>query len=344
MSLLTAPDGRLQAQRFNPRDGTLVGETVDLSDSVATGLDPAAVAAAISEDGLIAFIASFSAPTSELYWFSRDGKRLSQPLQPGPGVGLDLSRDARLGVNSVAGTLNPGVFVLDLSRGLRSRLTTSPAGDSVISPEGRRVAYVVQRRRLDVQAALGGDPHTVFTAPTGQTLSLEHWSDDGKYLIAMTNVGDDRQVLRLPIEGQEKPMILASNLKLIDETRLSPDGRWLAFNAALSDRNEVYVSPVPPTGERIQISTAGGTSARWREDGGELYYLAPDGTLMAVKMAVRDGRPDPSVPVPLFKTGITPSYNLDHYAVGPGAKTFLLRLPAATTEGLVATLLVNWLP
>jgi hypothetical protein len=48
--------------------------------------------------------------------------------------------------------------------------------------------------------------------------------------------------------------------------------------------------------------------------------------------------------VALFKTGIQPTQNLDHYAVGADGKTFLLRLAAAPAEAPMATLIANWLP
>jgi hypothetical protein len=48
----------------------------------------------------------------------------------------------------------------------------------------------------------------------------------------------------------------------------------------------VYVSPFSPTAEglsaRWQVSGSGGDRPRWRGDGKELYYVRPDGTIMAV--------------------------------------------------------------
>ena len=50
--------------------------------------------------------------------------------------------------------------------------------------------------------------------------------------------------------------------------RCSPDGKWIVYNAAEDGRQQVYLVPVPPTGERWQVSTAGGAQGRWRADGG----------------------------------------------------------------------------
>jgi hypothetical protein len=162
---------------------------------------------------------------------------------------------------------------------------------------------------------------------------------DARLAVTTVVAGDSLGVYVLDLARRLRSRLTANTR---GDAVISPDGRWLSFNAALSDRDEVYVSPVPPTGERVQISTSGGTSARWRDDGGELYYVAPDGTLMAVAMSVRDGRLEPSAPTPLLKTNIVPTYNLDHYAVGPGGKTFLLRVPVRSTSVPTVTLLVNW--
>jgi Tol biopolymer transport system component len=64
----------------------------------------------------------------------------------------------------------------------------------------------------------------------------------------------------------------------------SPDGRWVAFSSTESGQVAVYVAPFPANGRRVRISTGGGSQARWRRDGRELYYLAEDRTLMAATL------------------------------------------------------------
>jgi dipeptidyl aminopeptidase/acylaminoacyl peptidase len=81
---------------------------------------------------------------------------------------------------------------------------------------------------------------------------------------------------------------------------VSPDGRWLAFTSDESGTNQIYATPFPGGGARVQISNAGGVNARWSRDGRQLYFVQPDKRLMAVEMAVVDGEPRPSVPEPLF--------------------------------------------
>jgi hypothetical protein len=73
----------------------------------------------------------------------------------------------------------------------------------------------------------------------------------------------------------------------IDQTRVSPDGRWVADNSLESDSLKAYVAALPSFPEKRRLSAGGGAHPQWRGDGKELYYLAPDRKLMAVD--VRSG-------------------------------------------------------
>jgi hypothetical protein len=131
----------------------------------------------------------------------------------------------------------------------------------------------------------------------------------------------------------------------LDEPHFSPDGKWISYNA---DRDgggmEVYVVPYPPTGERVQVSAAGGVQARWRADGRELFYLTPEGTLMAVEVNIERGF-RPGVPTSLFETGLVVDPIRDQYAVTRDGRRFLLAAPADTKDDVPPPQIViveNW--
>ena len=63
--------------------------------------------------------------------------------------------------------------------------------------------------------------------------------------------------------------------------QISPDGKWIAYQALVSERLEIFVQPFPGPGPRQPISTGGGQSALWSRDGSELFFVTLD-TLMAV--------------------------------------------------------------
>ena len=47
-----------------------------------------------------------------------------------------------------------------------------------------------------------------------------------------------------------------------------------------------YVTSFPDARGKWQVSSAGGMQPRWRRDGRELFYLAPDGKLMALPTGI----------------------------------------------------------
>ena len=82
--------------------------------------------------------------------------------------------------------------------------------------------------------------------------------------------------------------------------RLSPDGRWAAYQSNEAGRYEVYVQAFPPTGGKWQVSLSGGRNPRWRSDGRELFFEQAD-AIYAAPVAVNGGALDFGRPVKLFE-------------------------------------------
>ena len=137
------------------------------------------------------------------------------------------------------------------------------------------------------------------------------------------------------------PLILVPNVTLSDEARFSRNERWVAYASNQSGSDQIWVIPFPPTGEKWQISQTGGVQPRWSADGNELFFVDPDGRLMAVSIMEGDPR-RASEPKPLFATGLTPSNALDQLAVVGGR--FLLKLPLSSRAEVSSPIqvLVNW--
>jgi hypothetical protein len=123
----------------------------------------------------------------------------------------------------------------------------------------------------------------------------------------------------------------------------SPDGHWLAYTSEESEPNEVYVVPYPSLSARWQISTGGGNQPRWRGDGKEIYYIAPDGVLMAVPIEVSDGSLRPGVPKTLFHTNIVAIFRMTpRYDVAKDGQKFLINSIPNQSGPETITIYANW--
>ena len=86
------------------------------------------------------------------------------------------------------------------------------------------------------------------------------------------------------VSGTSGPIeTLIGGLKSQGTAHVSPDGRWIAYDADDSGQFEIYVRPYPRTNDgRWRISTSGGRQPLWSPSGRELYYRDFAGALLAV--------------------------------------------------------------
>jgi Tol biopolymer transport system component len=122
--------------------------------------------------------------------------------------------------------------------------------------------------------------------------------------------------------------------------QFSPDGRWMAYVSDESGTQQVYVQSFPRLGGQRQISTEGGNQPRWRRDGKELFYLAPDRRLMAVSVKT-DVAFEADAPRALFQTELNTGELRQTYAVSADGHRFLLNTPLEEEEPPIAVVL-NW--
>jgi eukaryotic-like serine/threonine-protein kinase len=106
--------------------------------------------------------------------------------------------------------------------------------------------------------------------------------------------------------------------------RLSPDGRWLAFESLVHNRSEVHVRPFPDLDADYMVSPDGGDEPAWSPDGQELYYRrGPDLMVVTVPAAGQSGWPAPDV---LFTgTFARDTWGDQSYDVAPDGRFLMMR-------------------
>ncbi len=292
-----------------------------------------------------------------LTWFDRNGKPLQTLDSSGTYWSLDLSPDGRrVAANRTdPQTRNQDIWVFDLARGITSRFTFDPAreGAPVWSPDGRLIAFYSSRdgpQNLYQKAASGAGEEQLLLK-TDQDKYPTDWSRDGRFLLYTeqdSKSAEDLWVLPLTAEAQNperKPMPFLRTEFSERDGRFSPDGKWVAYQSNETGRYEVYVrtfSPQEPGGGgKWQVSVDGGVEPRWRKDGKELFFHAPDRKLMAVEVKA-GARFQAGVPRPLFQTRIQQSASIGRYAVTADGRRFLIVSEVEEAFGEPATVLLNW--
>jgi Tol biopolymer transport system component len=213
----------------------------------------------------------------------------------------------------------------------------------VFSPNGDRVVFLSNRGGKDAlwqKRTDGTSPEELLFASAGGT---SDWSSDGRFILFSRF--DNRRswdIWVAPLFGDRMPFPVLQSEHGEREGRFSPDVRWIAYDSTESGRREIWVQPFPPTGNKWQVSTSGGFSPRWREDGRELYYVAADGKLMAVPVG-GGSPPEFGTPTRLFQTMFREGA-YGSYAASRDGTRFLLNVPPDVGDVTPITVVVNWCP
>jgi Tol biopolymer transport system component len=286
----------------------------------------------------------------QFIWVNRDGgvmARVGDPIEDSRSP--ELSPDGRLIAFHAAFSGQQHIWLMDIARGVSSRVQLPEGEFPVWSPDGSRLAFAVKGYPLyELSLRTGGEPRLIVTPPRPPFPgAIDDWSPDGRHLLCQNLEG----LHVFPIDGRGDPIAVATSDFIEKDGVFSPDGKWIAYTSNESGEPQIYVQRFPGGTPKLRVSTTGGGMARWRGDGGELFYLALDGQLMAVPLRVDRGSGgmdmlEPLTPVPLFEADLGPpvdNFTKQQYMVAPDGMRFLLNaIVEDTTPPL--TVILNWRP
>jgi serine/threonine protein kinase len=355
--LLFVRQGTLLAQNFDPVHQALSGNPYEVAEHLASSLIGTALSA--SAAGPIAYRTGSATPSRQFVWFDRSGNVIQKIGNPDNGRPVNPSISPNgfsLAFNRFFDN-NNDIWLLELDRGVPNRFTTDPAIESnpIWSPDGERIVFNSSRTKvldLYVKQANGAPGSEQRILPSSQPKLATDWSPDGLsilYQSADPKRGNDIWVL--PMDTNGKPGTARAIIQTDSDERdgqFSPDGKWIAYESNESGHFEIYVKPFPgPEGKAEPISTNGGAQPRWGHDGKELFYIAMDGKLMAVKVKLG---PDTQtvkaeLPVALFPARVDRVLPVggtrQQYAVF--GDRFLMNTVAEEATSPI-TIILNWKP
>src|SRR6202790_2163709 len=295
--ILFARGDQLMAQSFDPAKGTLSDDPRGVAKGVMNDISTWHMDASPSSAGLLVF-GSGGSGDLQLVWIDRGGKQITTSADK--ITNLQFARLSPQG-DRVALQIDAGVndiWVLDLARGVRTRLAFGPIANTftVWAHVGQWIDYSSNRTgHFDLYRKPSdgsGAEELLFTDE--QQIIADDWSRDGKSLIYTRRTPEGHgEIWVLPLEGERKPSLVVARGSV---GQLAPDGHWLAYGSSESGALEVYVVAFGGGQGKWQVSARGGLQPRWSKDGKELYYMDPTYNLFAVPVkdaggALQFGRP-----------------------------------------------------
>jgi eukaryotic-like serine/threonine-protein kinase len=324
------------AQRFDARSLHLNGSPVPVVEDTFWNRF------SISRNGVLAYRPANATELSQFAWISRNGTRLGSVGDPGRYVQMMLSPSGRkLVIQRHEEGVNEDLWLLDLSTNVPSRLTTDPKEDvsPAWSPNERRLVFSSRRTgilTLFERDLVTGKEEQVLKDPLPTDVFVDDWSPDGRFVTMRSSSDGGLYALSMP---EHKLTLITKPRYGLDQSHVSPDGKWIAYHANESGRYEIYVARFPEFIDKQPISRAGGLEPLWRSDGKELFYLDFNGRVIALPVTTGSTLEVGPANI-LFETRIRPG-DVNHYAVSADGQKFLVLEPERTRSEPL-TILLDW--
>ena len=344
-------DGSLRAVPFDAGSLEVTGTPVPLVEGVMVKRSGAANFS-ISNDGRLVYVSGAGGRTSRtVVWVDRNGRL--EPLTGLPAAdyrSVDVSPEGDALALELVDGQGSDVWIHDLVRGTRHRVTTDPAEDStpLWTRGGPQVVFSSQRGRsrgLYRRNADGtGGAEMLITDDDALDLTAYSWGSNNTLVVGRrgNNQGD---LALLSMEDEPALELLLESEFNENHAAVSPNGNWIAYASNRSGRYEIYVERFPDFGDRKTISTAGGQQPRWSIDGRELFYLGPQANRLMVVAVTTETGLRVGTPETLVEDQFFVFRGRSAYDVAPDGRFVMIRRGAETSENDATpqiTVVLNW--
>jgi serine/threonine protein kinase len=350
--LLYMRENSLMAHAFDPDALELKGDPFPIAESVDFSTRYSVASFTVSQNGVLVYLGKSAASVPELALFGPDGTKKRSFGQPEVFVNARLSKDGSMIAMDLyeVSARNADVWLLDIIRGVKTRFTFDNSVDAypIWSPDGKSVVFASNRGgRYDLfEKNTNGATDEKLLISSPLLKSPNDWSSDGKYILYNSS-GDPNtksDIWAIPMVGERAPFSFVHSEFSELSGAFSPDGKWVAYQSDESGKNEIYVRPFPGPGAKWQVSSSGGRSPLWKNNGKEIYYLSG-----AKILAAQVNGTGQTFTVGAVREFFNPSevggINMGNGTVrdiSPDGNSILLSVSKGTLATAPLTLVMNW--
>ena len=290
--LLFSRGNTLLAIPFEPARRSTTGGPLAVADGLRTALTWNNGSFSLSTNGTLAHIpGGYVGGRQQLVWMDGSLNEIGpwseerQAFDRGPLISPDGRRLAMV----IAGSDGLyDIWTSEVARPSLTRLLEVPGADcdaAVWSFDGERLATLIRFRSSAeisiVRADGSGDPERLLEmSSAAQVYFPNAFTPTGDRLILTRMEAGRFDLMTLPASPSPsgKPLEPALLLKDASFSKLSPDGRWLAYASANTGRNEIYV-------RRLEADLSLGPQLRVSMDGGDdhLWYTRGPGKPLEIR-------------------------------------------------------------
>jgi serine/threonine protein kinase len=351
------PTGHLVYALINTNSATFMAIPFDLDRlEVKCGSVPlleGIEASAISGSGTLVYVpqpaaaagaASAPPPGNTLVWVDRQGKEEPLGAAPDNYQGLKISPDGTKVALEIDAAGNQDIWIWEIPRKTRMKLTFDKAAQTgpLWTPDGKRIVFFSLGGGgfggVYWKSADGIGEEELLASRPDKAILPESFSRDGKILalgvVTLSPFGQNIGMLFMDGKREIKELLKGKHLET--ELRISPDGRYVAYQSNESGKGEIFVRSFPDvTKGKWQVSTSEGNSPLWSPDGRELFYRSGDATMaVEVEREPTFKRGNPKV---LFRGKYWPVNSIPSaitvWDISPDGKKFLMIKPSGAQAG-----------
>jgi eukaryotic-like serine/threonine-protein kinase len=257
-----------------------------LASMEATGepvlVDAAGAEPSVSSEGTLVFESS-SRSHYALASVGHDGA--FELLEHEPQLHTDplaLSPDGRQLLVKLHGREGWDLWVFAVEGNYAKQLTFSKVdGTGRWMPGGDAILYGTGGSVWKMSLGDGSPPMEIMPGELGDV------APDGNVVVTVRTEPDTRTDIWVgSIDGSTPSYPLAASPASEANPRVSPDGKWVAYESDEPGRLEVYLKPLDGGDLKWQVSTNGGADPMWDPSGGRLYFVQNDSAIYEVELRI----------------------------------------------------------